>query len=33
LTVREAARLLGVPEGTAKTRLMRARARLRELLT
>ncbi|GAA2894021.1 RNA polymerase sigma24 factor [Actinoplanes cyaneus] len=32
LTVREAARLLGVPEGTAKTRLMRARARLRELL-
>lgn len=33
LTVREAARLLGVPEGTAKTRLMRARARLRELLS
>ena len=33
LTVREAARLLGVPEGTANTRLMRARARLRELLT
>lgn len=33
LTVREAARLIGVPEGTAKTRLMRARARLRELLT
>jgi RNA polymerase sigma-70 factor (ECF subfamily) len=32
LTVKEAARLLGVPEGTAKTRLMRARARLRELL-
>jgi RNA polymerase sigma-70 factor, ECF subfamily len=32
LTVREAARLLGLPEGTAKTRLMRARARLRELL-
>jgi RNA polymerase sigma factor (sigma-70 family) len=32
LTVREAARYLGVPEGTAKTRLMRARARLRELL-
>ena len=32
LTVREAARLLGVPEGTAKTRLMRARARMRELL-
>jgi RNA polymerase sigma-70 factor (ECF subfamily) len=33
LTVREAATLLGIPEGTAKTRLMRARARLRELLT
>lgn len=33
LTVREAAVLLGVPEGTAKTRLMRARARLRELLS
>jgi RNA polymerase sigma factor (sigma-70 family) len=33
LTVREAAKLLGIPEGTAKTRLMRARARLRELLT
>ncbi|WP_239164301.1 RNA polymerase sigma factor [Actinoplanes palleronii] len=33
LTVREAAALLGIPEGTAKTRLMRARARLRELLT
>ncbi|GAA2576789.1 RNA polymerase sigma factor [Winogradskya consettensis] len=32
LTVREAALLLGVAEGTAKTRLMRARARLRELL-
>jgi RNA polymerase sigma-70 factor (ECF subfamily) len=32
LTVREAARYLGVAEGTAKTRLMRARARLRELL-
>ena len=32
LTVKEAARLIGVPEGTAKTRLMRARARLRELL-
>jgi RNA polymerase sigma factor (sigma-70 family) len=32
LTVREAASLLGVAEGTAKTRLMRARARLRELL-
>ncbi|WP_305788507.1 RNA polymerase sigma factor [Symbioplanes lichenis] len=33
LTVKEAARYLGLPEGTAKTRLMRARARLRELLT
>ncbi|MFE9658311.1 RNA polymerase sigma factor [Micromonospora sp. NPDC006431] len=33
LTVREAAKLLGIAEGTAKTRLMRARARLRELLT
>ncbi|MEV0896935.1 RNA polymerase sigma factor [Actinoplanes sp. NPDC049802] len=33
LTVREAAKLLGIPEGTAKTRLMRARIRLRELLT
>ncbi|GAA0427587.1 RNA polymerase sigma24 factor [Actinoplanes capillaceus] len=33
LTVREAAKLLGIPEGTAKTRLMRARSRLRELLT
>lgn len=33
LTVKEAARLLGVAEGTAKTRLMRARARLRELLS
>jgi RNA polymerase sigma-70 factor, ECF subfamily len=33
LTVREAAKLLGIAEGTAKTRLMRARIRLRELLT
>jgi RNA polymerase sigma factor (sigma-70 family) len=33
LSVREAAKLLGIPEGTAKTRLMRARTRLRELLT
>jgi RNA polymerase sigma-70 factor (ECF subfamily) len=32
LTVREAAALLGLPEGTAKTRLMRAKARLREYL-
>ncbi|WP_062432726.1 RNA polymerase sigma factor [Herbidospora daliensis] len=33
LTVKEAARLLGVPEGTVKTRVMRAKAQLRELLT
>ncbi|GLW98650.1 RNA polymerase sigma24 factor [Microtetraspora sp. NBRC 16547] len=32
LTVREAARLLGVPEGTVKTRVMRAKARLRGYL-
>jgi RNA polymerase sigma factor (sigma-70 family) len=32
LTVREAARLLGVPEGTVKTRVMRAKAQLREHL-
>ncbi|MEU8173172.1 RNA polymerase sigma factor [Microbispora hainanensis] len=32
LTIREASRLLGIPEGTVKTRLMRARARLREEL-
>jgi RNA polymerase sigma-70 factor (ECF subfamily) len=30
LTTREAARLLGIPHGTVKTRLMRARAQLRE---
>lgn len=30
LTTREAARLLGIPPGTVKTRLMRARAQLRE---
>lgn len=30
LTTREAARLLGVPAGTVKTRMMRARAQLRE---
>ena len=33
LTTREAARLLGIPEGTVKTRAMRARALLREELT
>ncbi|MFD1543387.1 RNA polymerase sigma factor [Nonomuraea guangzhouensis] len=32
LTVKETSRLLGVPEGTIKTRAMRARARLREEL-
>jgi RNA polymerase sigma-70 factor, ECF subfamily len=32
LTVREAARLLGIPAGTVKTRAMRARAQLREHL-
>ncbi len=32
LTTREAARLLGVPTGTVKTRAMRARAQLREAL-
>lgn len=30
LTTREAARLLGIPAGTVKTRMMRARAHLRE---
>jgi len=29
LTTKEAGRLLGVPQGTVKTRLMRARAQLR----
>jgi RNA polymerase sigma-70 factor (ECF subfamily) len=33
LTTREAARLLGIPSGTVKTRMMRARAQLREGLT
>lgn len=33
LTTKEAARLLGIPTGTVKTRMMRARARLREELT
>jgi RNA polymerase sigma-70 factor, ECF subfamily len=33
LTTNEAARLLGIPAGTVKTRMMRARAELREALT
>lgn len=33
LTVREASRLLGIPAGTVKTRVMRAKAQLREHLT
>lgn len=33
LTTREAARLLGIPAGTVKTRMMRARAQMREALT
>ena len=32
LTTKEAARLLGIPQGTVKTRLMRARSELREVL-
>jgi RNA polymerase sigma-70 factor (ECF subfamily) len=32
LTMREAGRLLGIPTGTVKTRLMRARAEVREAL-
>lgn len=32
LTTKEAARLLGIPAGTVKTRMMRARAQLREEL-
>jgi RNA polymerase sigma-70 factor (ECF subfamily) len=32
LTTREAASLLGIPRGTVKTRLMRARRELREAL-
>jgi RNA polymerase sigma-70 factor (ECF subfamily) len=32
LTTKEAAQLLGIPAGTVKTRMMRARARLREEL-
>jgi len=30
LTTREAGRLLGIPAGTVKTRMMRAKAQLRE---
>jgi len=33
LTTREAACLLGIPQGTVKTRMMRARAQMREELT
>ena len=33
LTTREAARLLGIPAGTVKTRMMRARAEMRGALT
>lgn len=33
LTTREASRLLGIPSGTVKTRMGRARAQLREALT
>ena len=33
LTTREAARMLGLPTGTVKTRMMRARHQLREALT
>lgn len=33
LTTKETARLLGVPQGTVKTRMMRARAQLQEILT
>lgn len=32
LTTREAARLLGIPTGTVKTRMMRARSQMREVL-
>jgi len=32
LTTKEAARLLGIPAGTVKTRMMRAKAQLREEL-
>ena len=33
LTSREAARLLGVPAGTVRTRMARARAQMQEALT
>lgn len=33
LTAREAGQLLGIPEGTVRTRLMRARQQLREIVT
>ncbi len=33
LSTKEAARLLGIPEGTVKTRAMRARAQMRTQLT
>ena len=33
LTCREAGRLLGIPSGTVKTRMMRARHELREALS
>ena len=33
LTTREASRLLGIPSGTVKTRMMRAKAQMREALT
>lgn len=33
LTTKETARLLGIPQGTVKTRLMRARTQLQEILT
>jgi RNA polymerase sigma-70 factor (ECF subfamily) len=33
LTTREAARLLGIPSGTVKTRMARAKAQMREALT
>ena len=33
LSTKEAARLLGIPQGTVKTRLMRARQNLQEVLS